>query len=78
MHASNLTLLEAHAERLADALLVSDDQVLATDRRFLTRIPAGAVVEPIRLARLYRSRNLPRKDIDHLYSEVVLLNLKMP
>jgi GNAT superfamily N-acetyltransferase len=78
MHASNLPLLDAHAKRLADALLVSDDQVLAIDRRFLPRIPEGAVVEPIRLARLYRSPDLPRKDIDHLYSEVVLLSLKMP
>jgi hypothetical protein len=64
-------------QALANALLPSDSAVLAIDRRFLTG-ERDWESEVIRLPRWYRSARLEPARIDHLYGEVVLLDLKLP
>jgi GNAT superfamily N-acetyltransferase len=78
LHASDLDVLGDQTQTFADHLLTSDEAVLAVDRRFLLKAPPTAEIEPIRLPRLYRSDRVARVQIDHLYSEIVLLDLKLP
>jgi GNAT superfamily N-acetyltransferase len=78
MYASDLAFVAKHGQDLADHLLPANDAVLAIDRRFLPETPPTAWVERIPFPRLYRSLRLEPKQIDHLYSEIVLLDLKLP
>jgi GNAT superfamily N-acetyltransferase len=75
MHASEPGFLVAHAPALADAILPAEKSVLAIDRRFIPGAP-GWDTETMRLPRWFRSP-LPAADVDHLYSEIVLLDLKL-
>jgi hypothetical protein len=77
MYASDTRLLGQVGQALANALLPSDSAVLAIDRRFLTG-ERDWESEVIRLPRWYRSARLEPARIDHLYGEVVLLDLKLP
>jgi len=77
MYASDRSLLSEAAHDLADAILPSDTAVLAVDRRFLTR-PLDGEMETIRLPRWYRSERVRPEQIDHLYGEIPLLDLKLP
>jgi GNAT superfamily N-acetyltransferase len=76
MYASDQRLLAATAQAAANAILPSDSAVLAIDRRFL---PPGQSweTETLRLPRWYRSGRVPPPLIDHLYGEIVLLDLKL-
>ena len=68
--------LAAHAQAIANTLLSSDRAVLAFDRRF---VPESATFEreAMRLPRWFRSSDVSQGAIDHLYSEIVLLDLKL-
>jgi hypothetical protein len=78
LHMSDAGIFAAHAQTLADALLPeSTAAVLAADRRFLTNQVADASVETIPSPRYYRPGSLPPRHIDFLYSELVLLDLKL-
>ncbi|WP_102961383.1 GNAT family N-acetyltransferase [Mangrovicella endophytica] len=81
LHASDRSILALHAQAVADVLVEGETGVLAIDSRFLAE--AGALadngqVETIRLPRWYRSPDVAPADIDHLFSETVLLDLKLP
>jgi len=76
MHASDAAFLRAHAQPMADILLRSDRSVFAFDKRFLTE-PAPFESEAMRLPRWYRSGTVMPSAIDHLYSEIALLDLKL-
>ena len=67
--------LAAHAQAIANTLLSSDRAVLAFDRRFVQG--AQRESEPMRLPRWFRSSDVSPGAIDHLYSEIVLLDLKL-
>ena len=77
MYASDLRVLGEAAQGIADTILGSDTSVFAVDRRFLPAAPS-ADAETIRLPRWYRSGSVPPRQIDHLYGEVALLDLKLP
>jgi GNAT superfamily N-acetyltransferase len=68
--------LATHAQAIANTLLPSDRAVLAFDLRF---VPDGSRFEreAMRLPRWYRSAAVRREAVDHLYSEIVLLDLKL-
>jgi GNAT superfamily N-acetyltransferase len=76
MHASSPRFLETHGQAIANTLLGSDRSVLAFDKRFLEE-PAPFESESMRLPRLFRSDSVKPAAIDHLYSEIVLLDLKL-
>ena len=77
MYASDLHMLGRSTQAIANTVLGSDSAVFAIDRRFLADAPAGES-ETIRLPRWYRSAHVAPDRIDHLYSEIALLDLKLP
>jgi GNAT superfamily N-acetyltransferase len=78
LYASDHTFLAEHAQAISNGFLNSKDAVLAIDRRFLPMVSRTAKAETIRLVRLYRSTCLQPRHVDHLYSEIALLDLKLP
>ena len=79
LHIGNRARFAAHARAIADALLPADGAVLSVDRRF---VPDDADSgedrqEAIRVPRFYTPGRMDPADIDYLYSEVVLLDMKL-
>lgn len=67
-----------NAQAFADAILPEGKAVLTVDKRFLADCPVDAETEAIRVPRYYRPvPGVDARDIDILYSEVVLLDLKL-
>ena len=77
MHIGEPGLFAAHAQAVADRLLPPGKAVLAVDRRLLAGHPADGRVESIPVARYYKSNRLEPRDVDNLYSELLLLDLKL-
>ncbi len=75
LHVSDPGHFAQHAQLVADCLL-QGDAVLACDRRFL-RDDIDAEVEVLQAPHYFKSRILAPEMIDHLYSETVLLDLKL-
>nr|WP_244977916.1 GNAT family N-acetyltransferase [Aureimonas jatrophae] len=77
LHCGDAAMLANHAQALADLLV--EEGVLAVDRRFLPSSGAGGRPEPIPLARWFRAANgVEARDVDLLYNETLLLDLKLP
>jgi GNAT superfamily N-acetyltransferase len=76
LHASDAGFLAENAQGIANLLLASDSAVFAFDKRFVPRA-APFESEAMRLPRWYRSHTVRPGAIDHLYSEIVLLDLKL-
>ncbi len=71
-------LFAAHAQAFADAILPDRESLLAVDRRFLDGIAAQGETEAIPVPRYFRpTAGVTARDIDFLYSETALLNLKL-
>ena len=77
LHLSDPGFFAAHAQAIADALLPPGKAVLAVDRRLLAGHKADGAVEPIPVARYYKSQRLAPAEVDNLYSELLLLDLKL-
>ncbi len=77
MYASDLLHFSHHAQRLADTLLPDTPSVLAADGRFV--VDAGAQVhrQTLPVPRYYKSERVQPHEVDHLYSELQLLDLKL-
>ncbi len=78
LHADDPGVLSRQAQAIAAAILTDRTQVLAIDRRLAPTPPPGAALEPIAQPRLYKSRDLDPDRIDNLYTEVLLLDQKLP
>jgi hypothetical protein len=78
LHVDSPEVLARHAGAIAAALLQDEPAVLAIDCRLVPVRPAGAESEAIPQPRLYKSRRLSRERIDNLYTEVLLLDQKLP
>ncbi len=78
LHVADPGLLAAHAPGLADRLLPPGAAVLAIDRRLVPEAPEGAVEETLPQPRQIRSSTLEGPEIDNLYNEIFLLDLKLP
>ncbi len=77
MHLSDPALFSRHARAVADALLPEAGAVLSVDSRFVL---GGAVpdrTEAISVPRFFSPGHMEPVEVDHLYSEVVLLGMKM-
>lgn len=78
LFASDTAFLSRHAQGIADALLKAEPAVLAIDSRFMRAGDDPGLVRSLPLARWYRSPARGPIDFDHLYSEVLLLDQKLP
>jgi predicted N-acetyltransferase YhbS len=81
LHASDRALFAAQAQALADAVLPEGPAVLAADCRFVpdasVGAPPGAAREPLPVPRFFKTGRLAPHEIDHLYTELQLLDLKL-
>jgi len=77
LHLSDPCFFAAHAQSIADSLLPPGKAVLAVDRRLLADHKADGAVEPIPVARYYKSQRLAPSEVDNMYSELLLLDLKL-
>ncbi len=66
-----------HSEAFANAVLAPGAAVLAVDQRFLDGCETSAESEQIPVPRCFLSTVLARREIDFLYSEIPLLDLKL-
>lgn len=76
-HASDLSLLARYIERIAATLLPPDCAIFAVDRRFLPAKTQADEVQAFAVPRFWSPGHLKPAQIDHLYSETVLLGLKL-
>lgn len=69
-------LLARHGRAVADTVLPDTPSVFSVD----TRLAAGATPDettPIEVARFYKGNSLLPSEIDHMYSEIVLMDMKL-
>jgi GNAT superfamily N-acetyltransferase len=77
MYLSDPGFVAAHGQAIADAILELGKAVFAIDRRFMPE-PMPWETEKLRQPRLFSAPRLDPRAIDHLYNEIVLLDLKLP
>ena len=77
LHLSRSDVFEKNAAQIANVLLPEDNAVLAADSRFLSEAPWGGERVPIPIPRRFISDRVAPRSLDFMYSEVVLLNLKL-
>lgn len=78
LYRSNPGFFAAHAQDIANAILPDGRHVLAADRRFLPGpTPLDAAEETIASPRFYRSERVTPENVDLLYSELQLLDMKL-
>ncbi len=72
------TKLMAYGQMLANALLPADNAVMSADARFCgERLPSGASAVLLPVPRFVKSDRLSGAAIDHLYTELQLMGLKL-
>jgi len=76
-YASDSDLFAAVAPTLANILLPETASVLAADARFVKNPVGNAIREQLPVSRYYVSERVAPREIDHLYSELQLLDLKL-
>lgn len=77
LHASDGTHLSANAQGLADALLPDGTAQLAADCRFAPHPPPGAERQRLPVPRFVKTTRMAHHEVDHLYTELQLLDLKL-
>ena len=77
LHLGRPEVFARHAQAFADAVLAPGAAVLAVDRRFLDGCAVRTETEAIGVPRYFRSPDLARREVDFLYSEIPLLDLKL-
>jgi hypothetical protein len=77
LHASDRRFLARHGAAIAAALLPDGPAALVADSRLVDGAAAGAESEALATPRLYRSPRLAPHEIDNLYNELQLLELKL-
>lgn len=76
LYTGDAHFLGRHAQALADALLPDARAQLGADARFVIE-PAGGRAEKLPVPRFYKTSRVQAADVDHLYTELQLLNLKL-
>jgi len=78
LHLSDPAFFAAHAQGIAERLLPPGGKaVLAADSRFLGGADAGGTLERLKVARYFKSKRLQAHQIDNMYSEIQLLDIKL-
>ena len=78
LHSSDSRLLTKYISEIANCLLPETNSVLSSDKRFLAPTAEPDDSQSLQIARYFKPANKqPGVQIDFLYSEVVLLDLKI-
>ncbi len=77
LYVGDRSLFARHSRAIADSLLPPEGAVLSLDRRFTRAGVEADAVEPIPVPRYYMAGRMKPENIDYLYSEVVILDMKM-
>lgn len=78
LHVGNKRFFAEHAQDIADALLPREtNAVLGADCRFLSGERRSGAHAPLAVPRFYKSTRLRPEELDNLYSELQLMNLKL-
>ncbi len=77
MYCGNRSLFARHVRTIANTVLPADRAILSVDRRMLPQDVEHDAVDDFAVPRFYTPDRMPPGDIDHLYTEVVLLGLKL-
>ena len=77
MHVSRPDLFARCARAIADQILPETGAVLSVDSRFILGDVTPDAIENFAVPRFFTSGAMPPIDVDHLYSEIVLLDMKM-
>jgi len=77
MFASDQALFAEYAQSVANALLPDKPSVLAADSRFVSKPCASAEFRQLPVSRYFISQRMAPSEIDNLYSELQLLDLKL-
>lgn len=78
LHASDPAALSANAQVVCDAIVSGETGILAVDARWMMPQDDAGAIETIALPRWFRSPDLRGAAVDHLYSEIILLDQKLP
>lgn len=76
VYAGRPDLLARHGQALADTLLPPEGAVLSADCRLAPDAATGTVI-PIEVPRFYKGTAMRTHEIDHMYSEIVLMDMKL-
>jgi predicted N-acetyltransferase YhbS len=78
LHVGDRALFSAHAQDLADTILRENEKsLLAADLRFVDPSMQDGERERFAVPRFFKSTRLRPEEIDNLYSEIQLLDLKL-
>ncbi len=78
LYISDRALFAAHARQLADAILPSEKALMSVDSRLLAReVAEPDELIPLKVNRGFQSAGLEPHEMDFLYSEIPLLDLKL-
>lgn len=69
-------LLARHGRAVADTLLPDTGAIFSVDSRLISGAHPDTI-EPIEVARFYKGASMLPNEIDHMYSEVVLMDMKL-
>ena len=77
LHVGEPVVFGRHAAAFAAAILPPRQALLSVDSRFLPGDTRPNRVEPIEVPRFYKPAGMRADEVDFLYSEIVLLDLKL-
>jgi len=77
LHVGDRYLFARHVRAFANAVLARERAVLSLDSRFVAPGTRADRTAPLEISRYFRPCDLEAADIDFLYSEVLLLDLKL-
>ena len=77
LYCSDRSFIGRHGQDIANMMLPDQSSVFAADCRFVSDNALGARLENLAVARYYKSNHLQPENIDYLYNELQLLNLKL-
>ncbi len=77
LYISDPATFARQAQAFANAILPAENALMAVDCRFLTDLTIAAAKAPIPAPRFFKSARLASRQVDFLYSEIQLLDLKL-
>ena len=76
-HIGDRAIFARHARAIADSLLPPRDAILSVDSRFMPVDADPDEATEIEVPRFYTAGRMPAEDVDFMYSEIALLDIKI-